>query len=242
MSDAENISMEDLGEFVGEDAPVPVSDEFVENAEVESVDTSVVSEFENPQDDVSVDDEMTLEELDSRIQSNLKAVIEEYAKNADSETADLEMDPEVLSVVKQNRELEKRLAELEQQTQRYEEQELVQEIEHSIASTAGKYKMTSDEVQQTTEYLLANPDLAKVKSWEWAATRVFPELVNRLNDAPTGQHRREIASGEGFVVPPTASGAGAPSQWRHTPNRGDYSDVTQHILLSGIAANLGRFE
>lgn len=183
------------------------------------------------------DDAMTLDELDARIAEALKKhdeqVAEEVAEEPDPD------DPQA-AILAENKRLKAELEAREKAQREADEQKHIKELEHSISSTIGKYRMSDAEIEATVAYMEGNPDLvAGGMGFEKAALRVHPDLPGRLKsaDAPPSAPR-SAGDASGSLDTPGANGNARPKAWRHTPSPGDYSDVTQHILASGEARGL----
>ncbi len=195
-------------------------------------------EFDYPPDPVPQQDDIR-----QMMRESVKEALAE--QNVPEETKEVpsvwELPPDKIeSIYAEKLALERKVQEMAERQQAYMLEQTERNLEAHITDVVGKYKMTAAEVNETVQYLEANQDLAVDPSFsfERAALRRNPELRDRINTYAPSQRSN---SGEGFVVPPGASGAGAPTAFRHTPSRGEYSDVSRHIIQSGEAARLGKY-
>jgi len=240
--------METLGIFEGNDAPVPEPEKPAAPPEPEKQpEPAKEPEAAPPSEDAGEEsddsEDLSLDELDARIKKDVREAIEDVRREEQAAEDD-ERTPAEKALAEENARLKLESEQAKQALADREDAEVKSKIEHSIASTAGKYKMTAEEINAVTEYMLGNPDLVKGKmGFEEAATRRFPQLRDRLQSAPAAPKAPPAGDGaEGVLDAPAASGAGAPKPWKHTPSPGRYDDITQHVLASGEASLLGKFE
>jgi hypothetical protein len=200
-----------------------------------------------PEDDDADFEEMSFDDLDKMIAGAVKTGIAEVRKADAAADPDADPDggtpPEVKKLADENAALKAQLAEREQKLAETEYKDGLAKLQHSIDSTAGKLKMTDDEIMGTVAYLKADPTLAKTIgqpggiTFEEAAMRRYPGIEGRARSAPPA-----TASDEGKLgSPPAANGAGAPKPFKHDPRTGNYEDVTNHLLRSGEAAKWGKY-
>lgn len=188
------------------------------------------------------DEDLTFEDLDEIVrgasEAGAKQAIEAIRK-ADAEPTD-DTPPETKKLAEENAALKAKLAEQENQIAESQRTTALADLEHSIASTIGKLKMTDAEVEAVTKYMTGNPDLTRGgMGFEEAASRRYPGIADRAKAAPASP--ATPAADGGSLVAPAANGAGAPKPWKPAASPGDYSDVSAHILKSGGAASLGKY-
>ena len=230
------ITADMLGSFLGDGAPTPPAEPAPPAPEPE---TPSAPPAEAAGDD---DEGLTLEELDDRIQTNLRKVIaDERAKEtpADPDAEDDDSPPEVRALAAENKALKARLEAQEADAEAKRVSAIEADLSEQITTAARKYTMTAEEIKTATQFALDNPDLAAAWKFERIALRVMPELADRAKSPPVGRAAPEKSSG---MVPPTANGAGAPAPFKPKATPGSYSDLTQHVLRSGEAAGLGKYE
>ena len=240
MNKTNEIDLDSLGTYIDDDAPVdaPPADE-KRPVEAPPADEPPADEPEpdiEPGDEPEDEDEfedLTLEELDDRIKGSLKSVIEDFRKQPPPGAEPSDTPPAVKELAEKNAQNEARIAELEEALALRQ----LGDLEHSIASTIGKLKMTKAEVQGTTRYMELHADATrKGMTFEEAATLRYPGIDARGRQAAAGPK-----AGDTPPAPPAANGSGAPGPFKSTPTPGDYSDITAHILKSGKAGSLGRY-
>lgn len=237
-----DITAEDLaalGTHTGDDAPPPPAPEPEKKPE------PTPEPEKKPEPEPEADDseeseaefeDMTLDDLDARV----KSIIAEATKQPADDTEEFEVDPVVAAERAKTKAAEEKAAAAQAELDKRIEEEEVGKLRHSIASTAGKFKMTPDEIKGVVQYMKANEDLVVGgMGFEEAATRRFPHLNDRLRTSP--QPRETPPGEEGSLVAPTATGPGAPRPFKHKAEPGEYGDVTRNILESGEAAKLGRY-
>ena len=239
------ITDEMLGTFEGADAPpaavaTPAAEPVVADPPApEPEPAAVVAE---PEPDA--DESMTLDELTASLKTSLAEAISDIRKaEAAAPDPDDETPPEVVALKNEKAALEAKVAALENQQADAEEARVVADIDHQIKSAVGKYKMTAAEQDEVVIACQDRPTLFREKGFEAVALSALPHLRDRIRATPAPQKALPGGEGaDGLVTAPTANGAGAPSKWKHTPNPGDYSDITKHMLQSGEAAGLGKYD
>ena len=242
MADEATIDLASLGEFTPDDqqhaakpTPEPEPKAEVKPEPTPAPEPEVAPE---PEPELTAEDDeyedLTLDDIDKRIAD----AIDSRDPFADPDSTD-DVPPEVKKLADENAALKAKLAEQEKASAEATKQKAIADMTTSINSTIGKLKMTDAEVKATTDYLVANPDLARGgMTFEEAATRRYPGIAERAKSAPAV--KPDVADGS-MQPPPTANGAGAPKPFKHTASPGDYGDVNRHILQSGAAASLGKY-
>lgn len=194
---------------------------------------------DEPEDDGSEDSDfqdMTLEDIDSHIGEKVNEALANALKQKPE--ADDDLDPDTKALRDENARLKAELQQREQQANERAEKDARANIKHQVASAAGKYKMTAQEIKTVTDYMVANADLVVGDSgmgFEEAALRRLPQLRDRLKTSPDTSPRTGDGKAEGVIDAPSSSGPGAPKPWKHTAKPGDYSDITRHTLASGVS-------
>jgi len=224
-------TMEQLGTVVP-DTPVEAAPEPPKAPETKAPEPE-------PEPDVA---EATVDDLMAAVEGAMDAIEKRKAEAAAKEEADAQLTDEERTI----RDQQAKIAALEAEKAAQEEATLKAKLTHEIQSTAGKLKMSDEEVIAVGDFFDKNPELFGVWSFERAALRVFPELEGRLRSAPPAQPRDGAAPGNGSeatgaVVATGAGGPATPQPFKHNGRRFDYSDITQEVLLSGEAAKLGEY-
>lgn len=246
MPEPTEITADMLGTFTGADAPIPespaaASGDVGEPAEETITPTTAPAPAESEAEtDADEYEDLTLDDLGELISGSVSGAIDKMRAAEESAEATEGLSPDVKKLTAENKALTERLAAVEKESKERILHDTTAALEHTIASTAGKFKMTDSEIAATTDYILDDPGILKARGFEWCALHVHPELRGRLKAAPNPAPPAS-AGADGMVVAPAANGAGAPEAFKHTPSRGDYSDVTRHIIKSGEAAKLGKY-
>lgn len=236
--------MASLGTASGIDAPAPEPEPVaaVVTAPEPVLEPEAVLEPEPAAAAADTDDDgFTVDEL----RAEIRAALAESDPFADTPAEPTAEDVERKKLADENASLKAKIAEQESKADEAQARAETKRLEHSIDSTIGKLKMTDVEVESTTKYLLANPDLGAAvmtgsMTWEEAAMRRHPGIGERARTAQTTPSSGGSGA-DGVLEAPAANGNGAPSKFKHTPSPGDYGDISRHLLASGEAASLGRY-
>jgi hypothetical protein len=247
-----------LGEFTGPDAPPKAEEKPAatpETPEPEKKPEAKESDQKNPAekpeaepDDESEADDEEFEDLTlDDIQQSVRAAIREEVADARKRDAEPDDEPDdepdaVKQLRAENAKLKERLEKSEADADEMATKQAIASLQHSIASTAGKYKMTEAEIASTVRYMEGNEDLVRGgMGFEEAALRRLPGLADRLKTSPAPQTPRGEAKGDGALAAPGAAGPTAPKPWKSTGTPGSYADLNKHLLETGEAASLGKY-
>lgn len=190
------------------------------------------------------EDAATLEDIKSLMGEVLNDFVKEQNKQpaAAPDDADDDATDESAEVVA----LRAKVAELEQKEADALVEAEAKKIEHEVASTIGKLHMTQEQVDAAVAYANRNPDIVGLWSFEQIARRANPELEGRpavepkpgppapaeSSKVPLGTTR---AAG---VIVNGANGPSAPAPFKASSRPRDYSDITAHVMASGLAREL----
>lgn len=235
-----------LGEQIGDDAPpAPATPEPEKKAEPapepEPEKKPEPAKPEADDDEDGDDDEaedLTLDEITERVNQAVAKALKADAEEAEDDRPEAEK-----LLAAENARLKAEAEAAKKELAEKDDKEAVKELKHAIASTSGKYKMTTEQVNGVIQYMKANEDLvAGGMKFEEAALRRFPQLADRLRTSPDPRTPPDgEARADGLIVAPGSSGPGAPKPFKPTPGRGEYGDITKHSLESGEAAQLGSY-
>jgi len=186
-------------------------------------------------------DDLTADDIEGIVAKAVKTAAKELRDEPDPD--DDETPQEVKDLRAENARLKAENEQRAKAAEEREQQDAISALEHSIASTVGKYKMTPEETKATIVYMQGNPDLVSGgMGFEEAATRRLPHLADRLRTSPTPQTPRGGDGSDGILGAPGAAGPAAPKPWKHTVTRdGGYNDISEHMLATGEAASLGKY-
>jgi len=190
--------------------------------------------------------DFTMEDIEAAAAKAIEAVLAREKAAAAEKDPDA---PEPTEAEKRAAALEAEVAALKAQAKAREEADAAAKeaadrkaLEHSVASAAGKYKMTDAEILAVGNYYDNNPDLIGTVGFEAAALRVHPHLKDRLKAPPPTANGAggEGEAANGFIAT-GANGAGAPRPFKHDNSRRGYDDITKHELATGGASLLGSY-
>ncbi len=189
---------------------------------------------EEPDEDMA-----TLEDIKGLIADTLNEFVEAQNKATttdDDEDTDAAPDSEVAKLRAENAELKQKEFDMLVEAE-------AQKVEHEVKSTIGKLKMTDAQVEAAVQYANKNPDIVGVWSFERIALRANPELADRpAVEAKPAPESPKVPLGTtraaGVIVNGQANGPSAPPPFKHNGKPRDYSDVTKHIIKSGLGRDL----
>jgi len=233
-------TMEQLGSVVQDhiapeaEAPVTTPEPETKAPETKAPETPAKTEPDST--------EASVEDLMAAVEGAMEAIEKRKAEKEAEAEADARLTDEERTI----RDQQAKIAALEAEKDAAELKQQEAKLVHEIQSTAGKLKMTEDEIIAVGGFFDKNPELLGVWSFERAALKVFPEIEGRLRSAPPAQPRNGAAPGSdseatGAVIDGGAGGPATPKPFKHNGRRFDYSDITQEVLRSGEAAKLGEY-
>lgn len=190
---------------------------------------------EEPDEDMA-----TLEDIKGLISDTLNEFVEAQNKatTTDDDTDDTDDAPD-----QEKAQLRAKVAELEQKEFDSLVEAEAQKVEHEVKSTIGKLKMTDAQVDAAVQYANKNPDIVGVWSFERIALRANPELGDRpAVEAKPAPETPKVPLGTtraaGVIVNGQANGPSAPPPFKHNSKPRDYSDITAHVIKSGLGRDL----